>query len=170
MLMMLNQHCFISWQNFRGKSQVLGMGLFLSALLACGCGHIGGVPGTFRPQEYTEVTLSQLRQPAEAEKLKGRLVKFSAFFWEFVHYDPAMLRNYGMLAGHPLSWWSLSWAALYETERMTGFYDRLAVDRQQKDRLKLRRLAPLTIYGEVAPMGSGLTYVRLHQVEERRSD
>jgi hypothetical protein len=139
-------------------------------LLVGGCGRIGRVPADFEARSYQEVSLAQLRDPAAAKRLEGRRVRFPAVFWEFLPYDPAILSNYAMLAGHPLQWWSLKWAAVYETPQMQGSYDRLALDHEQQERLKLKRLAPLLIYGEVAPMGLGLTYVRVHRVDQVEAD
>ncbi len=153
--------------NFAGQCKtILATLLLLGALWAGGCGRIDRVPAVLEAAGYEEVTLSQIRDPREARRLEGRRVKFPAYFWQDLHYDPAMLRNYAMLAGHPLAWWALKWAALYETPQMQGYYDRLAMDREQRERLKLKRLDRLMIYGEVTSMGPGLTYLRLHRVEE----
>ncbi len=141
-------------------------GLLLILTLTAGCGRLGQVPPRFLPEEYQEVSLGQLRDHAAARALSGRRVRFQAYFWEYLAYDPAMLSNYALLARHPRSWWNLRWASLYESPRLQGFYDRLAVDVGQQTRLKPRRLTRLLIYGEVLPLGARLTYVRLHRAEE----
>lgn len=141
-------------------------GLLVTVALTMGCGRLGQVPARFVPDDYQEVSLAQLRNPAAARTLVGRQVRFEAFFWEYVHYDPAMLSNYALLARHPWGWWNLRWASLYESPRMQGFYDRLALDVGQEAQFRPRRLTRLMIYGEVLPLGSSLTYVRLHQAQE----
>jgi hypothetical protein len=148
----------------RGKG-VVG-GLLLAAALTAACGRLGQVPPALAPDDYQEVSLAQLRNPAAAQALVGRRVRFPAFFWEYVTYDPAMCSNYALLARHPRGWWDLRWAALYESPRMQGFYDRLALDAAQQTRFRPRRLTRLLIYGEVLPLGPRLTYVRLHQAQE----
>lgn len=157
---------YISLPEFwRGGKGVVGS-LLLALAMTAGCGRLGQVPATLVPEEYQEVSLAQLRDPAAARPLVGRRVCFEAFFWEYVTYDPALLSNYALLARHPRRWWGLRWASLYESPRMQGFYDRLAMDADQKARLQVRRLTRLRLYGEVLPLGPRLTYVRLHQAEE----
>lgn len=148
----------------RGKG-VTG-GLILAVILMTGCGRLGQVPPSLVPEDYQEVTLAQLRDPGLARDLVGRRVRFQAFFWEFLAYDPALCSNYALLARHPVGWWELRWASLYESPRMQGFYDRLALDRTQQRHLKPRRLTRLLIFGEVLPWGLTGTYVRLHQAVE----
>lgn len=164
---MMSSSLFIPWPSFWGKGQaILAAALVFTLLGTGGCGRIDRVPAVLEAESYEEVSFSQLRDSREAERLRGRRVKFAAFFWQYLHYDPAILRNYAMLAGHPISWWDLKWASVYETPQMQGFYDRLALDGELQGRLKLKRLDRLLIFGEVAPMGPGLTYVRLHRVEK----
>lgn len=139
--------------------------LLVTVALIMGCGRLGQVPARFVPDDYREVSLTHLRDPA-ACALVGQKVRFQAFFWEYVTYDPAMLSNYALMLRHPRGWWDLRWASLYESPRMQGFYDRLALDVGQQARLQPRRLTRLMIYGEVLPLGSRLTYVRLHQAQE----
>lgn len=157
---------YISLPEFPRRGKGVVTGLLLLAALTMGCGRLGQVPASLIPEDYQEVSLTQLRDPAAARALVGRQVRFQAFFWEYLTYDPAMCSNYALLARHPRGWWELRWASLYESPRMQGFYDRLAVDVRQQTRFKPRRLTRLMIYGEVLPLGSRLTYVRLHQAQE----
>ncbi len=151
------------------RKRLWALGLILLLAFAPGCGTIGPVPKVLQAEQYTEVSVSQLAQPAAAG-LRGRLVKFPAFFWEVLSYDPAFLSNLTLLAAHPVQWWSLGWAAVYESPQMQGHYDRLALDQEQLRRLKFKRLAPVMVYGEVTPMGPVVTYVRVHRMEEQASD
>lgn len=139
--------------------------LLVTVALTMGCGRLGQVPAHVMPDDYQEVSLAHLRDPA-ARALVGQKVRFQAFFWEYVTYDPAMLSNYALMLRHPRGWWDLRWASLYASPRMQGFYDRLALDVKQQTRFKPRRLTRLMIYGEVLPLGSRLTYVRLHEAQE----
>jgi len=150
----------------QGKGVLLPLALAL--LLAGACGRLGRVPKTVVPGEYQEITLAELRDPTAALALAGRRVRFAAFFWDHLtYYDPALFSNYALMARHPLRWRQLRWASVYESPRMQGFYDRLALDRGQMEERKPPRLAPLHIYGEVLPLGPRLTYVRVHCWEER---
>jgi len=48
---------------------------------------------------------------------------------------------------------------------MRGYYDRLALTRQQQQDWRLRRLEHLRVYGQLAPLGFGVLYLQAHHLE-----
>lgn len=139
------------------------------ALLALfqGCGHIPGPPPEgWNAEEYTTITYDQLLTPREAGLAAGQKVAVKGYFWQYLVYDPAIVPNYLTLAAHPLTWHRLRWAALYRTPRMKGYFNRLALDADQKKDFRLQRLDSLRIYGELASLGLGVLYLRVHHVDK----
>jgi hypothetical protein len=48
---------------------------------------------------------------------------------------------------------------------MQGYYDRLAMTRQQQQDWRLKRLERLRVYGQLASLGFGVLYLQVHQLE-----
>jgi len=146
-------------------------GLFLAgallalSLLTWGCGQVRPLSGTLAPQEYQEITYDQLLHPGAAGLQAGQKVKVPAYFWQFVDYDPDMVRDYLNLARHPLSWSKLKWFALYGSPEMRGYYDRAALDADRVSLYPVRRLEPVMVYGELSALGPGL-YLHVYHREK----
>lgn len=139
--------------------------LFLLLGLAPGCGHIPPAPEGLNPEDYTPITYEQLLAPRQAGLASGQKVRVEGYFWQYLEYDPAMLANYLTLARQPLAWSRLRWASLYDTPQMRGYYDLLALTREQKRDWRLKRLEHVRIYGELTPLGLGRLYLKAHQVD-----
>ena len=63
------------------------------------------------------------------------------------------------------AWSRLRWASLYQQPQMRGYYDRLALTRQQQEDWRLARLEHLRVYGQLAPLGFGVLYLQAHHLE-----
>jgi hypothetical protein len=133
--------------------------------LAGGCGHIRPAPEGFNPEEYSPVAMHQLQAPRKAGLAPGQKVRVEGYFWQYLDYDPAMLANYATMVRRPLAWSRLRWAALYQESQMQGYYDRLALTRQQQRDWPLKRLEQVRIYGQLAPLGFGVLYLQVHHLE-----
>ena len=140
--------------------------LLILALLAPGCGRYRPVPQVWDPGAYRLVSVADLQAPGKAGLTAGGLVKAPAYFWEFVMYDPAMVRNYLTMLRHPVTWPKLEWFAVYGTPQMETYFDRIAMDKDQRRSSGVQRLDPIMLYGELAPLGGGLLYLRLHRLEK----
>ena len=140
--------------------------ILMTTLAAPGCGSYRTVPRVWDPGAYRLVGVAELKAPGPAGLAKGDLVKAPAYFWEFVIYDPAMVRNYMTMLRHPIVWRQMKWFAVYETPQMRGYFDRVVMDEDQERSYKLSRLDHIMLYGELAPMGAGLLYLRLHRLEK----
>ena len=138
---------------------VLFPGLVLS------CGYIRPVPQGFNPENYTPVTISQLAAPRRAGLVPGQKVYVEGYFWQYLEYDPDMVANYVTMVSHPVAWSRLRWASLYQQPQMRGYYDRLALTRQQQEDWRLARLEHLRVYGQLAPLGVGVLYLQAHYLE-----
>ena len=147
------------------------LGLCLAAALAglCSCGELRPAPGSFDPQAYTPIDYQDLLQPGRAGLPAGRLVRVKAYFWQFLDYDPAMVRNYLSLARRPLAWPRLRWLAVYGSEDLRGYYDLAALDESRLHLFKLKRLDPILIYGELSSLGPGF-YLHAHHLEKMAED
>ena len=144
-----------------------GGGLALLAgilLLLAACGQLPPLPAQVEPEGYTPITYQELLAPGAAKLQAGQRIKVPAYFWEFLSYDPAMVRYYLDLLRHPLSWYKLQWFATYGTPDMQGYFDLAALDPSQKKVYRLHRLDHLMIYGELASLGPGF-YLRVHHLE-----
>ncbi|MGQ9688386.1 MAG: hypothetical protein ACUVXF_06315 [Desulfobaccales bacterium] len=130
-----------------------------------GCGHIRPVPEGFEPAHYQAVSLEQLRAPRPSGLLPGQKVRVDGYFWQFLDYDPCVVPNYLTMVRQPLAWSRLRWAAMYESASMHGYYDRLALNQEQQRDWKLKRLEPVRVFGELAPLGFGALYLRVHHFE-----
>ncbi len=146
-----------------GRSFILLLGLLVG--LAWGCGYIRPAPEGINPEDYTPISYEQLRAPRRAGLTPGQKVQVDGYFWQFLEYDPVMVRNYLTLTRQPVAWSRLYWASLYDAPQMRGHYDRLALTRDQKRDWRLKRLEHVRIYGELAPLGLGVIYLQAHQVD-----
>jgi hypothetical protein len=145
--------------------RVLAGLLVLLAGLACGCGQIRSVPRAFNPEDYTPVTIDQLQSPRRAGLASGQKVSVEGFFWQYLEYDPAIVANYATMASHPVAWSRLRWAALYQQPQMRGYYDRLALTREQQQDWPFRRLEHVRLYGQLTPLGFGVLYLQAQHLE-----
>jgi hypothetical protein len=145
----------------------------LLALAVCqaasACGELRPAPRNFAAQAYRAIEYQDLLNPAQAGLKAGDLVRVRAFFWQYLTYDPAMLRNYLTLPRYPVSWYRLRWFALYASEKMEGYYDLAALSPEQEKQYKLKRLDHLLIYGELSPLKPGL-FLRVHHLEKIQED
>jgi len=144
--------------------RILVSGLLVLVLLGGGCGRYQPVPAVVDPHAYRQVSVKALKAPGPAGLAAGDKIKLEAYFWEFVNYDPAMLRNYLTGLRNPIAWSRLEWAAVYGRPQMRDYYDRVVLDREQRRDYRLKRMDHLLIYGELAPMAGGLLYLRVHRV------
>jgi hypothetical protein len=157
--------------NFPGlRIHTLGLATLLLTMLLCGCGRYRPVPAVWDPHAYRQITVQDLKAPGRAGLAAGHKIKVPAYFWEFIIYDPAMVRNYMTLLRHPVAWSQLQWFAVYGTPQMQAYFDRVVMDREQRRAYKLNRLDHIMIYGELASMGGGLLYLRVHRLQELDED
>jgi hypothetical protein len=145
-----------------------GAAALWTALLFCGCGEIRPVPAAIPPQDYRAITCQQLQESAGLKN--GEKVKVAAYFWQFLEYEPDMVRNYLTLVRHPLAWYRLQWFAVYGSPEMKGYFDRLVMEPEQQKEYKLKRLEHIMIYGEMSELGAGLLYLQVHRIERIRTD
>jgi hypothetical protein len=144
--------------------------VLLLASESLGCGHIRPVPEGFNPEQYNPVTIEQLQAPRRAGLTSGQKVRVEGFFWQYLEYDPRMVANYLTMARQPLAWSRLRWAALYRDSSMRGYYNRLALTRIQKGQWDLKRLEPVRVFGQLAPLGFGTLYLQVHHIERLETD
>lgn len=142
----------------------------LCLALLTGCGQLPPLPAQLELETYTPITYEQLLAPRQAQLQAGQKIKVTAYFWQFLSYDPDMVRNYPNLLHHPVAWYKLQWYALYGQPDMKGYFDLGAMAPEQREAYRLRRLQPIAIYGELASMGPGLLYLRTHHVEKLEMD
>lgn len=138
-------------------------------LLVGGCGQLRPLPATFEPQDYAPITYQELLTGGQAGLQAGQKIKVPAYFWQFLTYDPAMVRNYLTLPRYPLRWYKLQWFATYGSPEMKGYYDLAAMDEAQLRLFKLKRLDHMMIYGELSSLTPGL-YLRVHHIEKIEED
>jgi hypothetical protein len=138
----------------------------LLAILVCGCGRYRPVPKVLDPGAFRLVSVADLQAPGKAGLAAGDMIKVPAYFWEFVIYDPAMVRNYLAMLRHPIAWPKLEWFSVYGTPQMRTYFDRVAMDQDQRRSFDMDRLDHVMLYGGLAPMGGGLLYLRLHRLEK----
>lgn len=143
--------------------------LAVSLLLGGGCGQLRPLPATFAPQEYAPITYQELLAGGQGGLKAGQKVKVPAYFWQFLTYDPAMVRNYLTLPRYPLRWYKLQWFATYGSPEMKGYFDLAAMDEAQLHLFKLKRLDHMMIYGELSSLAPGL-YLRVHHIEKIEED
>ncbi len=139
--------------------------LTVGLLLAAGCGQLRPLPATFEPQDYAPITYQELLAGGQAGLQAGQKIKVPAYFWQFLTYDPAMVRNYLTLLRYPLRWYKLQWFATYGSQEMRGYYDLAALDEAQLRRYKPKMLDHIMLYGELSSLTPGL-YLRVHHIEK----
>ena len=133
------------------------------------CGQLPPLPGQVELASYAPITYQELRDSKTAKLQAGQKIKVPAYFWEYLNYDPAMVRNYLDMLKYPLTWPRLTWFATYGTSDMQGYYDLAALDPSLVKANKPHRLDHIMIYGEMAPLGPGL-YLRVHRIEKIEED
>ena len=144
------------------------LGLILAGclILASACGELRPVPVPIEPQVYKPIDYQELLDPAKAGLQAGDLIRVKAYFWQYLTYDPAMARNYLTLPRYPIRWFQLRWFAIYDSERMAGYYDLAALSPEQEEKYKaIKRLDPILIYGELSPLRPGV-FLRVHHIEK----
>jgi hypothetical protein len=158
-----------------GSSRRPGFSRRLAFILLCGllglgaCGELRPPPAAFDPQVYTPIEYQDLLAPRPAGLHAGQKVRVKAYFWQYVDYDPAMVRNYLTLPRYPIRWYQLRWFATYGTPDLTGYYDLAAVTPEQAEHYKLQRLDPVLLYGELSSLGPGL-YLQVFYIEKITED
>ena len=152
-----------------GLSGWLGLILLCSLLGFSACGELRPHPAAFDPQAYTPIAYRDLLAPGPAGLKSGQQVRVQAYFWQYLDYDPAIVRNYLTLLRYPIRWYQLQWFATYDSANLTGYYDLAAVTPEQADRYKLKRLDPVMLYGELASLGPGL-YLQVFHIEPIAAD
>jgi hypothetical protein len=137
----------------------------LLPLLESGCRHAPPVTKVFNPREYAPVTIEQLRAPRKAGLLPGQKVSVEGYFWQYLEYDPFPVPKYLAVARHPLRENRWRWASLYNSPQMQGYFDRLALSREERHDLDLKRLEHVRIYGRLAHLPFGFLYLQAQHVE-----
>jgi hypothetical protein len=139
------------------------------ALWVAACGQLPPLPAQVEAESYAPITYQELLAPGTANLQAGRKIKVPAYFWQYLTYDPAMVRNYLDMLRHPLSWPQLEWFATYGSPDLRGYYDLAALDPSLVKVKQPRRLDHIMIYGELASLGPGL-YLRVHRIERIEED
>lgn len=138
-------------------------------LLLAACGQLPPLPAQVEMESYTPIPYEDLLSPKAANLQAGQKIKVPAYYWQFLTYDPALVRNYLDMARYPLSWPRLQWFATYGAPNLQGYFELAALDPSQKKTFKVRRLDHIMIYGELASLGPGL-YLRVHHVAKIEED
>jgi hypothetical protein len=138
-------------------------------LWVAACGQLPPLPAQVEPESYTPITYQELVAPKTANLQAGQKIKVPAYFWEYLTYDPAMVRNYLDLLRYNVSWYRLEWFATYGTPDLQGYYDLAALDPSMVKPKQPGRLDHIMIYGELASLGPGL-YLRVHRIERIEED
>ncbi len=130
------------------------------------CGELRPVPAPIEPEAYKPIEYQDLLHPSQAGLQAGELIRVKAYFWQYLTYDPAMVRNYLTLPRYPIRWYTLRWFAVYGSERLEGYYDRAALSPEQAEKYKdIKRLDPILIYGELSPLKPGV-FLQVHHLEK----
>ncbi len=151
------------------KNLCRALALFLAGLTLAACADIRPVPATLNPEEYTAISYERLLKP-DATLRDGDKVRVEAYFWQYLDYDPALVRNYLTMARHPIAWPKLDWFALYGSEDMKGYYDRATIDAALRPRYPLHRLDHVMVYGELDSLGAGGYYLHVHHIDSITED
>jgi hypothetical protein len=158
-----------------GALRPSGLSRWLGVMLLCGllgfsaCGELRPRPAAFEPQDYTPIAYQDLLAPGPAGLQAGQKVRVRAYFWQYLDYDPAMVRNYLTLLRYPRRWYQLRWFSTYDTADLTGYYELAAVTPEQAEKYKLQRLDPVMLYGELARLGPGF-YLQVFHIEKITQD
>jgi hypothetical protein len=153
-------------ESARPAVRLLNLLLALWLLGVSACGEIRPVPAPIDPEAYKPIAYQDLLHPDQAGLQAGELVRVKAYFWQYLTYDPAMVRNYLTLPRYPIRWYQLQWFALYGSEHMTGYYDLAAMSPEQAEKFKaIKRMDPILIYGELSPLKPGV-YLQVHHLEK----
>jgi hypothetical protein len=144
--------------------------LLLLPGLGSGCRHAPPATQAFNPQEYTPVTIDQLQAPKAAGLLPGQKVSVAGYFWQYLEYDPFPVPKYLAAARHPIRENRWRWASLYNNPQMTGYFDRLALSREERREPDLKRLEHVRIYGRLAHLPFGILYLQAGHVERLDED
>jgi hypothetical protein len=144
--------------------------LLLLSGLAAGCGRHQPTSQVFRPEEYTPVTIEQLQAPRKAGLFPGQMVSVEGYFWQYLEYDPFTVPKYLALARRPLAESRWRWASLYNSPQMQGYFDRLALTRELRHELDLKRLEHVRIYGRLAHLPFGILYLKAQHVERLEAE
>jgi hypothetical protein len=153
------------------RSRPSGLRAWFGALILCGllgisaCGQLRPYPDTFDPQAYKPIEYQDLLAPKAAGLNAGDKIRVKAYFWQYVDYDPAMIRNYLTLLRYPIRWYRLQWFAIYRTDDLTGYYDLAAITPELAEKYQLQRLDPIMIYGELSQLGMGL-FLQVFHIEK----
>jgi hypothetical protein len=150
-------------------SRWLGVFLLCSLLGFAACGELRPRPAAFDSQAYTLIAYHDLLAPGPAGLQAGQKVRVQAYFWQYLDYDPAMVRNYLTLLRYPIRWYQLQWFSIYNTADLTGYFDLAAVTPEQAKQYKLKRLDPVMLYGELARLGPGF-YLQVFHIEPITED
>jgi len=151
-------------RGWKAKRRIL-TALACMVLCLAACGQLPPLPAQVEAESYAPITYQELLSPRTANLQAGQKIKVPAYYWQYLTYDPAMVRNYLDHLRHPLSWYKLQWFATYGTSDMQGYYDLAALDPSLEKKYKPRRLDHIMIYGELASLGPGL-YLRVHRIEK----
>ena len=133
------------------------------------CGELRPHPAAFDPQAYTPIAYRDLLAPGPAGLHAGQKVRVQAYFWQYLNYDPAIVRNYLTLFRYPVRWYRLQWFSTYDTADLTGYYDLAALTPEQVEQYKLKRLDHVLLYGELASLGPGL-FLQVFHIEKITED
>jgi hypothetical protein len=133
------------------------------------CGQLRPYPATFDPQAYTAIEYQDLLAPKAAGLRAGEKIRVKAYFWQYLDYDPAIIRNYLTLLRYPIRWYRLHWFALYRTDDLTGYYDLAAISPELAEKYNLQRLDPILLYGELSQLGTGL-FLQVYHIEKIEAD
>ena len=145
-----------------------GFSTWLAVLILCGvlgvsaCGRLQRQPSSFDPGAYKPIEYKDLLTPDLAGLHAGEKIRVKAYFWQYVDYDPALVRNYLTLLRYPIRWYRLRWFALYRTDDLKGYYDLAAMTPEVAEQYTLRRLEPVLLYGELSQLGTGLFFQVFH--------
>jgi len=149
---------------------ILVLLLLLLSGLESGCRHAPPATEAFNPKEYTPVTIEQLQAPKAAGLLPGQKVSVAGYFWQYLEYDPFPVPKYLAVARHPVRQNQWRWASLYCSPQMTGYFDRLALSREERRELDLKRLEHVRIYGRLAHLPFGILYLEGEHVDRLDED
>ncbi|MFI5355610.1 MAG: hypothetical protein ACHQX0_08375, partial [Desulfobaccales bacterium] len=95
----------------RGLSSWWGVILLCGLLGFSACGELRPHPAAFDPQAYTPIASHDLLTPGLTGLQAGQKVRVQAYFWQYLNYDPARVRNYLTLFRYPIRWYQLKWFA-----------------------------------------------------------